>query len=252
MEQFTIENMKDAKYVVVGLEQRSDKDAKIVGYFLGLRSLVDTNIQIVSKDDMYVWVMKGETVHILNLDQYKIELISVRVNNSGTKYSDSSDELSLSRLKIVQEAMAKSGMVRPNGLIDTNKFTEVPTDIKKEVEDDMKTSYAGTSSKAATGSTTAYNKQAAGYTSGSTHTTYKKKEIITTTLKRTTKYPITAALEKMQEKIVAMQDGTYVPPKLPEIPGDKEGAAGEKKDDATITDQQYCEEMGGMCGLPYG
>lgn len=251
-EQFTIEIMKDAKYVVVGMEQKSDKDTKIVGYFLGLRGLVDTNIQIVSKNDTYVWLMKGETVHILNLDQYEIVSIGIRVHGSGTKYSASDDALSLSRLKIVQEALAVSGMVRPNGLIDVSKFTDIPADIKQEVEDDVKITYTDTGSKATTTSTHRppnINRKAVGYTAS----TYKKKEVSTTTFKRTSKYPITAALDRMYEKIVAMENDTYTPPKLPEIPGDKIDPEAEKKDSATTDEQrEWDEAYGGMHGLPLG
>ena len=80
-------------------------------------------------------------------------------------------------------------------------------------------------------------------------TTYKKKETETFVIKRTTKYPISSAIERMKIKIEAIKKGTYKAPKLAEIPADKEPKEEEKKEDKSkTTDQAHMEKVYGYCG----
>ena len=214
---FTTEAFKDIKYVVVGMVAKADKKGPvIIGYFLGIRGLVDINTQMVNKNDLFVWLMKGETVEMLNLAHYEIDFLDINVNGSFTKYQAYKEELNIQRLKNIQEAMKVYDMLRHNGLIDTDSFTNVPEATKKLVENDIKPEYkAATKTNTSTTSTTISHSYA-----GIKHTTttYKKKEIETFVIKRTTKYPISSAIERMKVKIDTIKKDTYEAPKLAEIP----------------------------------
>jgi hypothetical protein len=121
----------------------------------------------------------------------------------------------------------------------------VPEATKKIVEDDIKPVY-----KSDTRTTTSTNTgiQHNVYHNRAT-TTYKKKGIETFIIKRTTKYPISRALEQMKIKIEAIKGGTYKAPKLAEIPSDKESKEDEKKEDKSeTTDQAHMEELYGYAG----
>ncbi|KKN34062.1 hypothetical protein LCGC14_0797330 [marine sediment metagenome] len=249
---FTTEKLKGIKYVVVGLTAKADKKGPVIaGYFLGLRGLVDINVQLVNKNDLFVWLMKGEEVQMLNLSHYEIKFMEININGSYTKYSAYKEEVNIERLTCVQEALKEYDMLRPNGLIDTDGYTNVPEATKKLVEDDIKPTYKPankTTSKAAT-----YNPVNHAYSGAPYHnrpiTTYKKKEIETFVIRRTTKYPISSAIERMKTKIEAIKEGTYKAPKLAEIPADKEPKEGEKKGDKSeTTDQAHMEEVYGYSG----
>jgi len=250
---FTIEGLKNIKYVVVGMSAKADRKGPVItGYFLGIRGLVDINTQMVNKDDLFVWLMKGETVHMLNLGHYEVDSLDINVNGSSTKYSAYKEEVNIQRLKNIQEAMKTYDMLRYNGLIDTDSFTNVPEATKKIVEDDIKPEYKPTTktNTRATG-TTGYSYTGVQHNAQHTRSTtaYKKKEVGTFVIKRTTKYPISRALEQMKIKIEAMKEGTYKAPKLAEIPADKESKEEKKKEDKSkSTEQAHMEEVYGYPG----
>lgn len=260
---FTTEGLKDIKYAVVGLVAKADRKGSVItGYFLGIRGLVDINAQLVSKHDLFVWLMKGETVQMLNLSAYEVDSLEINLNGSYTKYSAHKEEVNVQRLKSIQEAMKVYDMLRHNGLVDTDRFTYVPEATKKLVEDDIKPAYKPankTTSRAATYDPTGHAYSGAHHPlyPSRTTTAYKKKEIETFVIKRTTKYPISSAIERMKVKIEAIKGGTYRAPVLAEIPADKKPKGGEKKEDKPGTkteDQTHLEDMygyrqGGWPGL---
>jgi hypothetical protein len=256
---FTVEGLKGIKYAVVEATAKADKGLKITGYFLGIRNLVTANKgQLVNKDDLFLWLMKGETVQILNLEHYDIHSLDISLQGSSTKYSVYNQEICIQRLEAIQKAMKAYDMMRPNGLIDTDKFTGVSTTVKNAVEDDVKTKRSSVTNPVArsgynpTNYNSGYNPNS--YHTGSCHThTYKKKEISTAVIKRTSKYPIASAIEKMRLKIESIKDGTYKAPKLSTIPADKEKSKevsneeekSVEKETNKTTEQEYWEEMYG-------
>ncbi len=246
---FTTEGLKGIKYAVVGVISKADKkSAVITGYFLGIRGIVGINTQMVNKNDLFIWLIKGETVHVLNLSHYEVDSLEINLNGSSTKYSAYKEEENISRLKAIQEAMATYNMLHPNGLIDTDRFTNVPEATKKIVENDIKPTYKTVNKTAYSSTSQAYPAAYNSYHPGRTTTTYKKKEVGTFIIKRTTKYPISSALERMKLKIDAIKEGTYEAPKLAGIPADKELKEGEKKEDkpeTKTTEQAHMEEVYG-------
>ena len=247
---FTTEGLKGIRHIVIEVVARTDKNgAKIVGYFLGIRGLIDINTQMVNKSDLFVWLMKGDTVHMLNLGHYEIDSIIINLNGSVTKHSAYKEEVNIQRLKDVQEAMRAYDMLRPNGLIDTDKFTGVAELLKNEVENDIKPSYKSVTKTATRSSSFGTNSHVyPGTYHNKATTAYKKKETETFVIKRTTKYPISSAMGKMKIKIEAIKEGTYKAPKLAEIPADKKSKEEEKKEDKPETktaEQLHMEEVYG-------
>ncbi len=254
---FTTEGLKGIKYAVIGVVSKADKNgAVITGYFLGIRGVVGNNTQMVNKNDLFIWLIKGETVHMLSLGYYEVDSLEVNLNGSVTRYSAYKEEVNIHRLKAIQEAMAAYDMLHPNGLINTDKFTNIPEKTKKIVENDIKPTY-----KPATKTATkplsydpnnpnghVYPGAYGNHYPSRTTTAYKKKEVETFIIKRTTKYPISSALERMKLKIEAIKEGTYEAPELTKIPADKELKEGEKKEDkpeTKTTEQAHMEEMYG-------
>jgi len=211
----TKDRLKHICYVEVELESLSEDKSIVRGLFLGVQPLVGTSTQLVSKDELFLWVARGDQINTCNLYSFKINSIEIayKVVINGTTFVDRFSDLQqkdyLEQLDVVTKLMEEENKVIGDGLIDVEFYNEVPADLKKSVS-------VHTESKAGAHTPPA-SRHACGYkgTAG-TGTTYYKKEVSTTAIKRTTKYPITSAVEQMKAKVQAIREGSYEPPDIPE------------------------------------
>lgn len=223
MIRFTKKELENIKYVIVTMCLKDDQTHKIKGLFLGYKPLVEANTQLVSNDEYFVWIHKGENVYMLNADYYNVLSIEIKVDHEVTQYSPSTQAVSIDRLKLLHESLTENGRTTITGLIDIGTY-KITDKIQKELNEDNE-------KKTASSIKTSYvNKPYTPNRSGAVnYSTYKKKEISTSTIKRTTKYPTLSAIEKMKAKIKELKDGKYELPVLPEIPADKEKNEDAKK-----------------------
>jgi len=219
--------LKGLHYIVVDLKLKKEtlhrRDVK--GLFIGVRSLYEKDAAVVLTKDPFIWIQKGEYVHMLNLTRYDVTTIEISDGSvsSSTIYTDLNQDLARERLQLLMDCVTSEKRVHANGLIDINTYKRIPEYLVKGVEEDSEI-------KRGTTTLPSQNK----YTSSSSTTTKKTctgnkkqtqswiKKVHTSTFKRTTKYGIKNAMENMAAKIDAIKNGTYEAPQLKEIPGDKE------------------------------
>ena len=218
MIRFTEAELKDIKYVIATMALKANPSEKVEGLFIGCQPLVKTHTQLVANDEEFVWLQKGENVYMLNLDHYLIYNTSVKNGNSVVQYSTTLQDVSTERFKVIQKVMADEKRVLATGLIDVSKY-DLPEHIKKKLDVGEETKTTSTTAPKA--------HRAVNYNGGST---YKRKEPSTSVIKRTTKYPTTPAIARMQAKLDEIRGGNYQPPALTKIPADDD-----KKEDVKKT-----------------
>lgn len=231
-------------YVEVKLESFNDSNSIVSGLFVGVQPLVGTTTQLVSADEMFVWLSRGDQINACNLYSYKIKSIEIgykvaanAVSTKVERIDDMNQTEFLAQLDEILTAMEKKDAIITDGLIDVDAYVDIPASLKRAESESSASSSVGS-----TGAGTSRGVAGTGssYSRGTT-TTYEKKEVSTTSIKRTTKYPITSAAGQMQAKIQALRDGTYELPELPELKVDEEG----KKSSDTELDADELEEMYG-------
>jgi len=212
--EFTVENLRDLHYVVVEAELRKPPRTKVSGLFMGYRNLTNTNMAIISVEDNFMFLSRGDRIRILSDDFYNISKIEIGAKSGAyvTQYYEGTQTTGLDRLKVILEALEKDKRTLPSGLVDVDKYVKIPKEYEND-EDNFKSSSSGT--------TPSKNESSAPYRSTNAGYTYKPKKVSTTSFKRTTKYPIGPAIERMAAKIKEIKEGTYELPKLAEIPADK-------------------------------
>jgi hypothetical protein len=235
---FTEKELKDIKHVIVTVCLKNDKSDKIKGLFLGYRPLVESHTQLVSNDEYFVWLYKGENVYMLNTDHYEVCSTEVKAGQQITQYSTILQIDSIARLKLIHEAFIKNKRTLGTGLIDISTY-----DITERIRRELGTGTKSTDSK----DTSLYGNKHPLYNNRSSSvnysaSSYKKREVTTTTLKRSTKYPISTAIEKMKAKIEEIKKGEYKSPVLAAIPADKEKAEDAKKSKGVIKDDDLYED----------
>lgn len=231
-EAFTLEGLKHVEYIVVKVALKKDKTLSVKGLFAGYRALVGASIQIVNKSEMFIWLMRGDRIHILNADHWEITSIEIKKDGSNAIiHSVPGQAKCIARLKDIMKAMEACGMTESGGLIDITKYKGMPKSLQEELD---APEMMGRKSRIRTGSQDnhscgafhgagsgygGYYDQGQGY-AGYTKPSSKPPE--TSEIKRTTKYPVTPALTRMKAKMEQIRQGTYKPAKLKGIPADKE------------------------------
>jgi hypothetical protein len=211
---FTEKELKDIRYVVVTVSLKSDKENETKGLFLGYRPLTKVHTQLVSNDEEFIWLQRGENVYILNTAHYNVGNIDIQLEDLEATHRTSTQEVGLDRLRVLQEALVEDKRTSPNGLIEVDTYT-LPLSLQKEMNKDEARFPIVRPDHNRSG--------AASYSPPrSNYQTYKKKEPSTSVIKRTTKYPTSTAILKMRAKIKEIRDGKYKPPELPAIPADKD------------------------------
>lgn len=220
--EFKVDKLKDIRYTAVSARlKKYDKikdDGEVTGLFLGFQPMVTTNTPLASKEEMYIWLSEGEYCHILSAKHYEVTTLFLGAKESDWQFSGkhSDTDKNEGRLSIIHQSMKAATRVNDNGLINTDTYSGLPDTLKKKIKNK---SESDSSSKTTTDTTktSGYNRSGGAYTSGAcgySSTTSTKKETSTRLFKRTTRYPVSEAIESMWAKITEIKEGTYTPPKL--------------------------------------
>jgi len=233
---FEPKQLKDITYIGIETSLKRDPKDKVTGLFLGLRQLMEKNNAVVSSQDstfvhpdneeMLIWIIKDKHVDIVNPLLYNIDKIEVgrqvSVSNTLPKITYLSDPHTqidtIKNLVTLMEAMRLTNRILPNGLIDTGRYFDIP----KDLADRLKLAVAGKESiiphQYKNPAHTASNKPLTKPKPIDTHVIRSwKASVNTTSFHRTTKYPVSTAIERMHNKIKKLRTGKYEPPKLDEI-----------------------------------
>ena len=195
--------------------------------------------------DKYIWLLKGECVHIFSAAYHYVSQIEYGSTKDNTIVSTSvpykneinSQIKACDKLAVIMASLKENSMIQYNGLIHYDKFV-LPSGMEHLLKE------SGTTTNTTKTSVIAgYNTAHRPYTAPHQTNTYKRKEVSTGNFKRTTRYPVANAIEVMNNKFKEIKDGEYVPPKLSKIPADSMdmNAEGDKKD-TNFNDDYY-----GMC-----
>ena len=212
-------DLENIKYVIVEVQLNRQSTEKLIGYFMGYRALAQENTAIASKHEMFLWLNKGDQIHLVSLDHYKLVNIRMSTGVASTRILCTDAWTSgaiVAELIAIADELKKRGWSDDTGLIDTSKYTDVSKVLKEEVEGNE---------QAVARPIYGHNRSGASYEGGST-ASYPKKEVHTSTIKRTSKYDAAAAIEAMKAKVQAIRDGKYDPPKLKEFKEAAEEKAG--------------------------
>jgi hypothetical protein len=230
---FEAEKLADIEYIAIRVHLRKDRSMSMKGLFAGYRSLVSGNTaKIVRKDDMYIWVMKNECIHILNADHWAVLSIEIK-KKDGNPISHGllKQDRQTARLGLIMEALKTNGMLEPGGLVDITKYENIPESLYDELS---KTSNLYkrnvTHGRGTTGYGCDYHCNETGV-----YSRPAAKKPVTSEIKRTTKYPVGPAIQRMRIKIANIKSGKYKAPKLKSIPADKE----DKEDESRKTTAEY-------------
>ena len=244
---FTEKELKDIKHVIVTVCLRDNKADKLKGLFLGYRPLVESHTQLVSNDEYFIWLYRGENVYMLNVDHYDVYSIEVKAGHITTQYSTASQEVSIGKLKMIHESFIENKRALATGLIDISTY-DITEKIQKELGKSTEKTESKNTSLYGNNKTRNYNNYNNHSSSVNYGTSYKRKEVSTTTMKRSTKYPISAAIERMKAKVAEIRSGEYKPPALVPIPADKEKEEDAKKSRGVIKDTDLYEDYYANCG----
>ena len=244
MIRFTEKELKDIKHVIVTVHLKGDKVDKIKGLFLGYKPLVGSHTQLVSNDEYFIWLYRGENVYMLNVDHYDVYSIEIKAGPTVTQYSTASQESSTDRLKLIHKSLIENKRTTATGLIDISTY-DITEKIRKELGKSIKSTESKGTGLYDNVKTHNYNNRSS---SVNYITPYKRKVVSTMTMKRTTKYPTSTAILKMKSKVEEIRDGKYKPPALLPIPADKEKAEDAKKSRGVIKDDDLYEDYYANCG----
>jgi hypothetical protein len=240
---FTKEAIKDVKYVVVEAALRRDKSNKVEGLFIGYQPMVKTHTQLVSNDEQFIWLYRGDNIYMLNAAHYDVGSIEMQKGAEVSTYIGTSQEEYINRLKLIHEVFTEEKKVLASGLIDADVYT-VPKKVEDHLnEGEKKSINAKTPRPDYTSPSYNTRSGACNYSTGSY---YKKKEPSTTVFKRTSKYPITTAIDKMRAKVEEIRRGEYKAPELPLIPADEEVPVEEADNKTSTTQDDYEDIYGGV------
>lgn len=212
-DEFTLNELTDIDYVVVEASSKQEKDKKIEGYFLGMRSLSNENLKIVGTDEIFLWLLRASHVYILSLRHFKVDTIEIKRKDITThsRCIEMDEELYKNKLNDIMRSFEKSKQVLKNGLVDTSTYKGMSPKLKERL--DKLPDYNKSNNKGSNKSTTkvTVNNNRSGSVN---YKTYQKKEIKTTSFRRTTRYVVSKAIKEMEEKIQLLREGNYKSPNL--------------------------------------
>lgn len=218
---YKVEDLKNIQYATIGVELKGSSNMEQQGYLLGLRPIATENYDVVKADQLFIWLYRKNAVHMCGPDYYYITNITVGFSKDTSSIKMFKDEPAdqqeaLSCLEEIIETFREKDIIRINGLIDHQKYTNVPDSIKALI-DSTDTTTTDTALAKPPARTPLYG-YGAGY--NRSYTTYVRKEVDTISFNRTTKYDADKAIEDMASKIAEIKAETYVPPQLIHIPAD--------------------------------
>jgi len=252
---YTKDGLTDLNYAAITVRMKEEgTNAGIYGLLLGYRTLIsEDKTDHKETDSPFVWIYKEKCVYLYSLKYYEIESLEISAGSHGktsqfTNFKGREDEAIKSILEIIK-ALKEQNKMQSNGLIDVHKYEALPVGLKSYLDATKQastqqpvTKYTSGSSQNSAKNVMDLYKSKRNYTP----TTYKTKENETFFIERTSKYPVSKALEKMKEKVEKIKNGTYQPPKLKKLSADKEKTV-EKDDDANDDEDIYgYGHMGGI------
>jgi len=236
------EGLKDVKYVIVTVKLKDSTTLDTRGYFVGIRPIVDKDFDVAKVKDMYIWVYRKGSIHMFHLEYYYVSEIYFgsgdKANMSSTKaYKDDEEDQksAIDRLRDVSICLKLDGSGKDNGLIDYEKYSNVPTAVKEDIE--IKVVNKSDNRSGATNYSAGQRPMDKKYDNTHSSGKYVRKEISTLNLKRTTRYPIGEAIEAMNAKIQEIKDDIYDPPKLKRIPADTKKMSAADQEEEDLEDQ---------------
>jgi hypothetical protein len=237
---YTKDKIKDVKYVVVEAALKRDKGNKVEGLFIGYQPMVKAHAQLVANSEQFIWLYKGDNIYMLNASHYDISSIATQMGAVVSTCVLTSQKEYIERLKLIHEVFTDDKKILSSGLINADEYT-VPEKVRERLnKGDKKREIVKPPTNY---SSPGYNARSGGCNySGSSY--YQKKDPSTSIMKRTTKYPITNAIDKMKAKVEEIRQGKYEAPKLPSIPADEKAPAEKDDDKSTDVDDYYDDIYG--------
>jgi len=240
---FEEEDIKGAKYILVEVALKRDQSDKTVGLFRGCQPMVNEHTQLVAANEEFIWLSKDEdTLYMLNTILYDVISVELQRSNFAISYFQATQQPeAIRRLKMAQEIFTKDKKVLKNGLIDLKEYvltSKVKEALNKTTEAKKVEAKGSVFNRSG-----AYSHNGTNYHTSNTYS-YKKKEPSTFYFKRTTRYPISTAIDKMKGKVEAVRKNKYKAPKLPKILEEETTPTGTKSSvDTEYDDEQF------QCGM---
>lgn len=242
MVRFTEDDIKGLEYVLIEVSLKKDSTNKMRGLFIGIQPMVESHTQLVSKDENFFWLYREDSLYMYNLSHYQVNVIEIGKPNQMSSYTAGGTDQAnyIERLRSIQAVHAKLGKVLKSGLIDADEYSP-PEKILKTLKADTTTDTGGNHTPhdySPAGNYSgyrgaAYNRPAGNY--------YKKKEVTTSLIKRTTRYSVSKAIDKMKAKVEELRKGTYEAPKLKVLEDPKKEGEADKKSVDKDEDDDYSQ-----------
>lgn len=227
--------IKELCYISVTVKN-SPNAGEIRGLFIGLRPLVENkdvgNNRNIDISDDYLWLMRGNCVHLFNLDVYDITHIDIGFGEKCAHYVQKSFERTeqnkaVIELENITNLLKEEGKLKESNIVSpTEIYTNIPAAVAKSMDLKSKESNTVEDTKKTTNKSQsvpvtrsgAVNYSGAGYVNTNT--------VTTAIIERTTTYDKSKAIARMRAKIKAIKNGTYTAPKLKDLPDDDDNVSG--------------------------
>lgn len=218
------------QHVAVDLETKHVPKEHFTGALIGVGPILGLT-DLANPDSIFIWVATGEKferLEILNSADYEISLIHIGAiqNKEPLQISSgSSASGNLERCLLVVETIAKTQqnlLDGDSGLIDAARFTDWTAVIRERISKDRSGKGGNKILDKTTEKKTETNfSRSGGLTAGSEdnqyacgyhgYNAYVAKKVTTKSFKRSTKYPIGAALDAMKKKLDKIRLKAYTP-----------------------------------------
>lgn len=280
--------LDEVRYVTVTVQNKKVQSNKTTGLFVSIGPLIkiNTSTRLLSPNDNFVWLFRGNCAYMFSMDYYNITNIGIGYgdnckNTISVPYNEAQQEQAIKELTSILAIMEENGKTSSQKLIEiTSVYRQIPDEIASKLDltsktktDDVKTTTAKepTVTKtvgANTTSNTVVNNnvrsgavnysstKSAGYTAN--NSTYVTE---TSVIKRTTSYDRSKAMASIRTKLRSIKKGTYKAPKLKvlKVETEEDSTSGSKITThakeagagANVAHDKWDEEWAGMYGY-YG
>ena len=235
------QTIKDIKHVIVKVRPKVYKDNEIEGILVGYMKLDNPTSVVPSQNETkFVWIYRESYVYLINPTHYEIDFITVskKTNTQEINNFTNRKNEALEFIEFIISSLESEGKIQSNGLVDVSKYDGVPDKIMKgesNINNNWKSKWSG-------------NNIYKGYTPYNNNVYQPVNNIIhepeISLIKRSNELPSEESLNEMWLKIKSIKEGKYIPPKLKEIPGDKEDtdADDDDKDDKKLNNAMTKED----------
>lgn len=250
------EELKNIKYVLVSIELKNTNNMEQQGYLIGCQPIVGSDFEVVKANQNFLWLFRRGSVQMFHPDYYFISEITIGYAKMSSmrafKDNEGQQADAMASIKEVMDILKENQMVRVNGLVDYQKYTDIPEATRSAIElpaaSNKVTTIDNTHNRSGYTAPVDHRTRPlyGGYSTTVPYTPYVPKEVSTSSFKRTTQYDITAAVRLMDIKITEIKENKYVPPKLKSIPADD--VADEEKVTTNVSSVYEYDSYGEYCG----